>query len=61
MEIRIIHGVYNDDEPDDIKLIGTALLDRNGEPKKCQDCNEGVAFVELETGKTKCTRCAYTK
>jgi len=61
MEIRIIHGVYNDYEPEDIKLIGTALLDRNGEPKKCQYCNEGVVYIELETGKTKYTNCAYTK
>ena len=57
METRKIHGVYN--EPQDIKPIGTALLDINGEPKKCQSCNKGIAFIEWETGKTKCTRCTY--
>jgi len=59
MEIKIINGVYN--EPQDIKPIGTALLDENENLKKCLGCNEGIAFIEWETGKTKCTQCNYEK
>ena len=57
METKIIYGVYN--EPEDIKPIGTALLDENGELMKCESCNEGIAFIEWETRKTRCTRCTY--
>lgn len=57
MEIKVINGVYNDTK--DIKPVGTALLDKYCSLKKCENCNEGIAFIEWESGKIKCTQCSY--
>jgi uncharacterized protein (DUF983 family) len=55
MEIKEIKAVYINDG--DIRPVGKALIDKNGDLKNCNKCKKGIAFFEFESGKIKCTQC----
>ena len=57
MEIRILKAVY--DDLGDIRPVGKALEDENGNYKKCFECKEGILYLEFESAKIKCIKCCY--
>jgi len=57
MEIKEIKAVYINDG--DIRPVGKALIDENGNHKICNKCKKGIAFFEFESGKIKCIQCNH--
>jgi hypothetical protein len=57
MKLIIKKSVYT--EKDDTKPVGHAKVDSSGNVVTCTSCNKGIRFIEIGTGKEKCTMCNY--